>query len=174
MPEETTEQEEVQQPVQAVETQAQEVKVRDYTDEELLEAVQKRQSVFDKVYEKARDKTLSKILEVDSKNLTEEDRQTKFKTEKEYNELKNSFEGFKKSTEAMKIYGEENFELLKEKIDFTKDLSEQFEEHKVKFPKLFEVKPVNLKPVEVSPKDVNGKTKEQIAREKLRKELRGE
>ena len=163
---------EVQQPVQAVETQT-EVKVRDYSDDELFEAVQKRQSVYDKVYEKARDKTLSKFLGVDAKDLTEEHRQTKFKTEKEYNELNNNFEGFKKETEAKGIYGE-NFDIMKPHIDYTKDLNEQFEEHKTKYSKLFEVKPVNLKPNDLSPKDVNGKTKEQQAREKLRKELRGE
>lgn len=138
---------EVQQPVQTVEKQ-EEIKTRDYTDEELLNAVLNNKSVYDKIYEKASDKKISKLLNVDIKNLTEEDRKTEFIPKSKLEEATGKFKNKLIHNELKKDFGE-HYEIFKDKVDISKitfeeeelkGYSEQVDGIKNTFSKYFEVK----------------------------------
>lgn len=173
---------EVQQPVQTVEKQ-EEIKTRDYTDEELLNAVLNNKSVYDKIYEKASDKKISKLLNVDIKNLTEEDRKTEFIPKSKLEEATGKFKNKLIHNELKKDFGE-HYEIFKDKVDISKitfeeeefkGYSEQVEGIKTTFSKYFEVKEEEtvlggLKGK--SPKNTN-KTSEQLYNENLSKAKQG-
>lgn len=173
---------EVQQPVQTVEKQ-EEIKTRDYTDEELLNAVLNNKSVYDKIYEKASDKKISKLLNVDIKNLTEEDRKTEFIPKSKLEEATGKFKNKIIHNELKKDFGE-HYEIFKDKVDISKitfeeeelkGYSEQVDGIKTTFSKYFEVKEEEtvlggLKGK--SPKNTN-KTSEQLYNENLSKAKQG-
>ena len=156
-------QEEVQQPVQAVETVNEtqvEVKVRDYSDEELFNSALKNKSVYDKIYNQVRDKFISKTLGVDTKELTDEHRKLELIPKTEYEKVNSEFNMFKNQTVVKSAFGD-NFELLEKHIDYTQEIEPQIEAVKTKFGKLFEVDNTPKgKLTQVSPTPTQPKSKE--------------
>ena len=144
MSEVTQETQENQQPVQAVESQSKEtkveIKVRDYTDEELLNSALKNKSVYDKIYNQVRDKFIGKTLGVDTKELTDEHRKLELIPKTEFEKVTNEFNMFKNQTVVKAEFGD-NFELLEKHIDYSQELEPQIESIKTKFSKLFSQEP---------------------------------
>ena len=155
-------QEEVQQPVQAVETVNEtqvEVKVRDYSDEELFNSALKNKSVYDKIYNQVRDKFISKTLGVDTKELTDEHRKLELIPKTEYEKVNSEFNMFKKQSDVKSAFGDK-FDLLNPHIDYTKDTAEEIERVKTTFASQFEIKTPVGKMKEVSPTPTQPKSKE--------------
>ena len=139
----TIQEQESQQPVQTVEQSQEtkvEVKVRDYTDEELLNSALKNKSVYDKIYNQVRDKFIGKTLGVDTKELTDEHRKLELIPKTEFEKVTNEFNMFKNQTKVKSEFGD-NFELLEKHIDYSQDLDTQIESIKTKFSKLFSTEP---------------------------------
>ena len=144
-------------------------KVREYSDDELLDVVTKNQKIHDNLYNKVRDKFISKTLGVDTKELTDEHRKLELIPKTEFEKVNSEFNMFKNQTVVKGAFGD-NFELLEKHIDYTKEIEPQIETVKTKFSKLFEVDNTPKgKMKEVSPTPTTPKTQEDKSLEAFKK-----
>ena len=143
-------------------------KVRDYSDDELLDVVTKNQKIHDNLYNKVRDKFISKTLGVDTKELTDEHRKLELIPKTEFEKVSNEFNVFKKQSDVKSAFGDK-FDLLNPHIDYTKDTTEEIERVKTKFASQFEIKTPVGKLNQVSPTPVQQKTQEDKSLEAFKK-----
>ena len=186
--EEVNQEQEIQQPVQPVETQ-EEVKLN------LYDQVLKDKPTLDKINDYNRKSLYAKILGKNIDEITGEDLKQKLTIANKVEETKTEYEAKIQETQnkylkrlaekEVKSQLGEHYEAFGDRIDYSKitedengeltGLTEQIEGLKEKFGKYmnFDVTPKG-KIKEVSPTPTQTKTKEQIEREKIRKQLRGE
>lgn len=136
------------------------VKEKEYTDEELEGLLAGKQSINDKLYEKARKKVYSKLL--GKEELTEDDYKTEFVTKNALSSLETEL----KETVIKSAIGEENFLKAKDFFDFGKIKKsdkgwEGIDNLKALFPQQ-QVKPIITPNASTPPA---GKTAEQIKKE---------
>ena len=186
--EEVKQEQEIQQPVQPVETQ-EEVKIS------LYDQVLKNKSTLDKLNDYNKKSLYAKILGKNIDEITGDDLKLKLTVANKVDETKTEYETkiqetqnkyLKKLAEKeVKSQLGEHYEAFGDRIDYSKisedengeliGLTEQIEGLKEKFGKYMNLEVIPKgKMKEVSPTPTQTKTKEQLEREKIRKQLRGE
>ena len=160
------------------------IKEKEFSDDDLYNKFMGKQNLKDKFYNETQDKILAKKLGIEVKDLTDDLRKTEFITKNKLEEETGKFKNKLMQNDIKNALGE-HYEVFKDKIDLSKvtyendefkGLNEQIESIKTTFAKYFETKEPQEPTGGIKGKSPvpNNKTAEELEREKIRKQLRGE